>query len=430
MNDPALSDLIDAARGARNVFSELAVDGGRTMLGWVEPPPWDAVATALERALHSPAIASADAFVICGTGGWIHAARAAAGDALGRGIFAVDSLDPAALAEALTAAGDRGRIACIGISTSMQTLETRLLVDTVAEALGGDERVLWLSSAEIAGAVPLTIDGKPNINALFGSPLTLAYLLPLAIARGVGHAEREYRAFLARRGEWIDRLWRQAATIGNAIYFRSGQAGVDEWLLQLGRQALSAKSESFRPTAESGGGDAPSRFDTVDLAGTGPMEAMHAAQFFVAALACRHRINFAAHDEVHRYKQRVDELLRSPESLDYEAVASATIDESFVPGDDVEVVIYRHLGRALPRGFHEGSAWNHHSYQAAVASVKRYVIVEPACEHASIPGVADEAAARNVRALRAIARATRETLGIRARAARWNATINEPLPAP
>jgi hypothetical protein len=462
-----LASLREAARDPRgaarngNRFAELGCDAGRPALGWVEPPSGPEVRSALERAAGHPVLVRRRRYLFCGTGGWIHAVRAAveaaAGAADGK-IFTLHSLDPRALPSLLSSLGDLRDVACCGISASRETLETRLLLDTLrarltAAGLRAEHHLAWLSSPVPGGqaedglpVLDLTLPGWPDVGALFGAPHTLAFLLPLALALGIEKTVEIWETYLARREEADQTgaahgLALDAQATDELCFSLPAGAGhgLETWVLQLARQGLGGKRPDFTPQIRlrreepppGGAADRPGPLAT--------MLTLRAAQCAVAILGARRGIAFAAHPNVLLYKQRIPE---SEEALRRHGWPAADAPPwsflnrhlaDWIAGQPdarrVEVVAYLHLPPedrqriggelrdiGLPVRVDEGSDWNHHSFQAAVGERHTlFALLDPLGRPRPVPGIPDHVVERNLRTLKAIARATTEALGDRAR---------------
>lgn len=447
-------------------MSDATLSGG----DWPAPPSWGRVSPALRQTLGHRVLRRCRHVLFLATGGWIHAARIAGHGAAH--LSALDSLDPRVVAHTLRQAGPPDSLAVIAVSESRQTFETRALVGTVAahlRAAGRDPRdhVLWLSrcSAPVAGnsldddgldRVDLELGGSETSGALFAAPSSLPFLLALALAHGEDTARALYGQFLARRGPWVGAAESAASRLelagdGRPIYLRLGGGpppAAVRFVLQLLRQSLGSKGLDPQPALLAGVDGAPVNAQSIDLdASSGKvcrplvrtMLQLDAAQHLIAALGWRWRLPFTTHDQVRRYKRRLpawrSRLAPLPRAgagpeLDVEGLARhvRTWLTATAP-PFVELVVYGRLGRTtrdrLTRRLaaagrrvtvFNGSEWNHHSFQAAVTERStRYVLVDPWWAVPQVEGLAAEATAGLVEALRALARATHDCLIERSR---------------
>lgn len=295
-------------------------------------PDWNALARLVPKQAN---------VIFVGTGGWIHAVL---GD-----FVKLHSLDPRALHDLPEDA------AVIGMSQSRTTPETALLMETLAARY---DDCSWL---------PLASEVSP----LFSAPHSHAFLLPLAIARGLDGARETWARFSSLRND-VPPIPEEATFLTHPM--------CDAWLRQLCRQGLRSTHE-IRFALAIDTGDA-----IVDA-----MLAMDAAGRFVAA----HR-DFVRDRPTPAYKARI-----RPEDI----VLGEPLDASTAPDD---AVVYCHRP---PRGL-EGSDWNHHSYDHAQRLGLPVTIVDPLGAPEPVPGFPMRAVERNTRILKAIARATRETLRV------------------
>jgi hypothetical protein len=418
--------------GAAGTVARLCRAGGSPRLGWVHPPPWPVVAgqlSAIAAGLRGPAVRRV---VVLGTGGWSFAGQALT-ETTDRGTVAVlDSLDPAAIRRRLPAAP--GAAGYLAVSGSGTTVETRLLADAAATCAPGP--LVWLR--DLAGppaGFPLSPRGLPDQVAMLGAPLSTAFLAPAQLLDRAGLAG----AYERLAGSY-HRLGAEAARLATAVpadrpvelrYAVPGWAGAGlrRWLLQLGRQVLAGKSSRFRPEVgigENAGG-------TLDLRGfqrglPGLLELLYTAGVFTACLGLRAGLEVAEHRHVRAYK---DLLAAEPTEP-----APATMDE--LPRLAAEWLAGRpelrrlhvvHYWSAAPDGaarftaatgrpceVHEGSAWNHHSFQATYADPHAAVLLVTRATSGGEPDHPALAAAAG--ALARIAHATHLALPDRSRLVR------------
>lgn len=436
----------EAARALGNRFVQLGSENGKPRLGWVEPPPWKHIERALDRAFCTRALRDKRQFIFCGTGGWIHSVRMVAEETgpSQNVVQTLYSLDPAALVSLLANNLALDKTALLGLSASGNTLETRLLIDTLQELLISaglhvPDHLLWLS-AKLARSLPLTVDGFETIGALFSAPFTLAFLLPVALLAGMQKTRRYFESFLALREQAVEEAVGQALDLDvsqKLLYLDTGGTSdpLDCWILQLARQSICGKSASFNPKILVGG-ESPDNFTRINLkivADVDPIVAKmltcHAAQFFFAAVAWRHDIAFVQHDNVNRYKRLINETPKSSlTNADLEAVQQKIDAVLRKNGRSfLEMVVYAPLTKQLRStlrqshgsltGRHcevyEGSDWNHHSYQAAAESGDTaYVFAGPWLSECEVPGIAPGTLSRNLGFLSAIAQATETSLSM------------------
>lgn len=420
--------------GAAGTVARLCRSGGSSRLGWIAPPPWGVVSRGL-RAIRSAL--AADEVILLGTGGWCFAAQALC-EVTGRPgrLRTLDSLDPAAI-ESVTAAGVCGARGFLAISASGTTLETRRLAAAVSPTPPG--RLVWLrDDAAPPHAFALSPRGARDQVAMLGAPLSMAFLAAADIVDGAALGGA-YRGFLERYrfigAEAARRAARVAAAgpvgVHVAVPWWAGP-GLRRWLLQLGRQVLCGKSRRFRPSFEVTGpggsraGDAAGlNFAALPRRLPALLDLCYAASVFVACVGLRAGVRVAAHPHVREYKDRVADA--DPDRDPATPVAAADLPEvaaAWLAGrhelSRLHVVRY---GSAAPEPpgaerfravtgrrceVHDGSAWNHHSFQAVYADPGTAVLLltQPAGTDGAGPGPLATAA----RTLRQIAIATHRAL--------------------
>ena len=119
-----------------NHYREIGFEAELSRLGWVIPSAWEEVEPILTEILQSRVLRDKSNFIFCSTGNSIFAVQALVdvlGQESGNRVFAIDSLDPAALQVALCSTEDLSKTACIGISKSGETLEPRVIMRTLRE---------------------------------------------------------------------------------------------------------------------------------------------------------------------------------------------------------------------------------------------------------------------------------------------------------
>ncbi|MEO3745041.1 hypothetical protein [Plantactinospora sp. B5E13] len=407
-----------AARGERHgpagTVAALASLDGVPRLGWVEAPPWSRVARVLAARSAAEPLRSCRRLLFVGTGGWAFGLRALCAAVPDQSrVRVLDSPDPDALRRVLGELAEPAGTACVVVSASGRTRETRLLADTLA--------LLWHRTG---GAAPLRLSdhdgglslaGARDQVALYGVPLSVPALLAARMLSWPRFVE-VYRAFaeaLPAIGEWAGEQSRRLPPHGTPrVVFRlPAGAGADLrlWTLQAARQGWGGKSERFRPwpdavipgTTEPGAGPPTAPGEVVvdvaeALAGlprldggagavAGAMAASYAVAALVACVAVRHGLRFATHDAVEHYKRLLPAvpsaahrpaggrpvtgvgeltgvlaawLATRPDLTTLHVVGYGIRLGDLVGGDRG---LTERLGR--PVEVHEGSAWNHHSYQ-------------------------------------------------------------------
>ncbi|MEJ3744882.1 hypothetical protein WEI85_16495 [Actinomycetes bacterium KLBMP 9797] len=414
--DTLWSAVLAAAAGSRagaaRVVAERCTAAGSVRLGWAEPPPWADVrrsVAAVRAALGLPARAAlgqpagtevgepaATEVVLLGTGGWSFAARALVETTCpGAGLAPLDSLDRAAIERVLAADAGAPR-AVLAVSGSGATMETRCLVDAVPPRGGG--RLVWLrDEGAPPDAFPLSPRGRSDQVAMLGAPLSTAFLAAAAIVDDAALADA-YPRFLDRYRQIGAAAARRATAVSLAgagrirfVVPHWAGPGLRRWLLQLGRQVLGGKSGAsgrFRPMVEvvpaGATVDGGAVFDLGRVRRDLPalLDGLYAAGVFVACVGLRAGLDVADHANVRAYKEHLahadpDDPLGPPVAATDLPGAAATwlarrpelarlhvvgywsgAEEGLPPAARFAAATGR------PCEVHEGSAWNHHSFQA------------------------------------------------------------------
>jgi hypothetical protein len=421
--DPALElwdGLMQAAHGipssavARAALS-LSDVGGRPQLGWVTPVPWPQVEDRVAEA-GVPPPGDGGGLLVAATGGWAFASRAIAECAAPPArLLVADTLDAGQVARILVTAGGWAVPSVLAISASGQTLETRLLMETITLACqaGGISRVL--SDTTVPGG--LSLRRGSAVNALFGAPLSVPFAVVCA-ATGLGRFRHAYEWFRAASGQAgaaaAAVAWTVPAHLTPRLHLvlpRGVGDGARLWALQVLRQGLAGGTcrriwcdVSVEGTVDAGFQADPMAL-TVRIADVLPampvpadgwpdgspgaaslalaMITMYAVAVLTACLGIRCGANFARHPAVARYKAFLE-----PRPGD----AAPACQEARAAEDGIVAAAVRwlagqpelsgaHLVRydCDPPGIcaaqlsemtgrrwevHTGSRWNHHSYQA------------------------------------------------------------------
>ena len=420
--DPAMElweGLVRAAQGmpsspvARAALS-LSADGGRPQLGWVTPVPWPQV----EDRLADPGVPlpGDGGLLVAATGGWAFSSRAIAECAAPPArLLVADTLDAGQVARMLVTVGGWPVPSVLAISASGQTLETRLLTETIAIACraGGTARVL--SEATVPGG--LSLPRGSAVNALFGAPLSVPFAVVCA-ATGLARFRCAYEWFCAASGSAgaaaAALAWTVPACLTPRLHLvlpRAVGDGARLWALQVLRQGLAGGpgrqiwcDVSVEGTVEAGfqpdptaltiritdvlpAMPAPSGGCHDEAASAAPlalaMITMYAVAVLTACLGIRCGVNFTSHPAVARYKAFLEPRPGGPAAACQEVragengiVAAAARWLASQPGlSSAHLVRYdcdppgicaAQLSEMTGRRWevHSGSRWNHHSYQA------------------------------------------------------------------
>jgi threonine dehydrogenase-like Zn-dependent dehydrogenase len=301
--------------------------------------------------------------------------------------------------------------------------------------------------------VPLTVQNQFSINALFCAPHSTAMFLPLILMlqKDWKTMQHMYQQYLASKDSIARNILSKAYFVASN-HVDCLQVNLDESIaptmarlvVQLIEQALGSKQDGFNQRVRVGSGTqvAPNGFELVALpvpieipAVVKLMVTMNALSVFVATVAYHRVIEFSTHPKVDLYKRRAAELVAAAEIEQKISDPRAISDEilAYVKHDSqlkcVQIICYgsppvscwrntKWVASCLAQAAQhiaveiiKGEDWNHSQYQAAVQrkDTLYVVLVLPEyCQH--VEGISKEAIFGNIRMLRAIARATFETL--------------------
>ena len=354
--------------------------------GWACPPAWSTV----DRAVTTLAAGLPAPVLVLGTGGWAFAVDALGSDR----VRALDDLDPYVLARVPAPAS------VLAISSSGATAETRALARTFPPTR-------WLTGRDLS---PRGLDDQV---ALYGAPLSTAFLLPAALAYPAEFrdAYRDLAAGHRRLGlaaaDRAVRLGPGDLTVAPPAWAGDG---LRHWLLQLGRQVLGGKSAGYAPRITLVDGPAALDLRAARPGLAGLMTLLFHAAVLVACLAVRHGLAPTEHPNVAAYKGRLGRRGHAYPTADLAGFAAGWLADR--PGlTTLHVVRYGGDPAPLPGPaafaaatgrrveVHRGSAWNHHSFQAVYREDRTAVLVVAGTQNGL---------------LRDIAEATRLALGDRA----------------
>lgn len=461
------SDNFTQAELAGNDFTKLGIENGRPMLGWVSLPSREDIQIALQKILSTQFMSDRTRFLFFGTGGWIHAVnivRELGASSNWERVIGLRSLDLAASIALPARRSDLQQTTCIGISLTRTTLETLSQREILREyftlaGLDFEEHFIWLTSIEneriasTENSFSVTVSGRADIGALFSGPSTLAMLLPMALLLEEELFDQCYRELVENRERLLDKMAKRAYQIsqnpGSALWFRTRgtrNSSLEFWILQLVRQALGSKTSNSPSNILVGQEINVSGFEIIELDTLGgntsltrAIQSMYACQIFVACLAYWWKIPFVTHPEVDRYKKLVPKLLDSfteTPPFEFYSVEGANIvclEKMLIERLSlqteykfVEIVIYDtltfntrwrleeslHARTKLHCRVYEGSDWNHHSFQFAIANQQTLVIiVEVVASFNGLPVSQSKMLNYHARTLRSMARATHIALG-------------------
>ncbi|POS74151.1 3-dehydroquinate synthase [Diaporthe helianthi] len=325
------------------------------------------------------------------------------------------------------------------------------------EVLRSSGKHTWVD----ADFIPVNVPGHSAINALFSVPHSIPMFLSLAISLGMEGTRCIYEDYVRSRHH-VSRT--VLPTASSVALNNTGRLSVhvdaairtpalENLIIQLVEQALGAKTEGFNPQVDvvsaqagdkaiiavnpaetvvskspgaDGLSDEPSLGETVPMGRSTPhlsitkaMLTMNALSVFVSAIGYHKRINFVSHPRVAFYKERALSLFKIP-SFVFSGIRVASLDaiadivgQSSQQTGPAQFLRYGLLDQGQ---LHEiasvcvdGETWNHSRYQAAQPGSVRVILV-PDRKGTAIHGISDATLEANLCMLRAIARATHETL--------------------
>jgi hypothetical protein len=200
-------DVLGQLLERRRPMAELATEGGRVRLDWVDAMPrWlaDGGGPARIEQIADRVLGDSEALLWCGMGGSVMAVRAMLALGLPADqpvrVVPIDSTDPRALNAALHAAGPR-RTAAIGVSMGLTSEEPLSHLRWLADrSIGCARRTVMTvpgsmleQYAGVSGlpTVPLQPDGADGTPGRMSAPGTHVFLLPALLAAGGGTALRD-----------------------------------------------------------------------------------------------------------------------------------------------------------------------------------------------------------------------------------------------
>ena len=325
-------------------------------------------------------------------------------------------------------------------------------------------RSIRMHNWQHVSVVPLTVNNYSSINALFCAPHSMVMFLPLVILLQKDWQAMRllYQQYLAFRDEVIcGGILREAYSIASNDHQHvrlcldeSIAQAVARLAIQLVEQALGSKQVGFNPrvrVAPCGEATVKTGFEQAVVTLAMPAETsvvvkamltMDALSVFVSAVAYHRRIEFVTHPKVNLYKGRAKELMAVEGEVDHEVMDPGPIIRNDIPTylernhqiGFVEILCY---GKSLSsyhgemkakimaslsqatqgvsvEVFH-GEQWNHSRYQAAVQREDTVYVIVVLHEYLrKVEGISEGTIYGNIRLLKAIARATYETLCPRA----------------
>lgn len=303
--------------------------------------------------------------------------------------------------------------------------------------------------------VPLTVQNHSGINALFCAPHSMLMFLPLALQLGqdLKAMYQIYQKYISSRDGLIRDILPKAYAIASGhidhIQVELHEiiaTAMERLIIQLFEQGLGSKQVGFNPRVRVTSGEnimpgseplvlpMPAEISAVVKA----MLTMSTLSTFCAMVAYHRRINFVTHPKVDLYKRRAVQLMATSgleQKVQVSEAGSIRLEVTAFLNDNpqvrfVDVLYYGYLPasslqtvkdqwvsrleletRGISVNLVQGEQWNHSEYQAAVQTEDTlYVILISDKYCREVEGISEEAIHENTRLLRAIARATYETL--------------------
>ena len=300
--------------------------------------------------------------------------------------------------------------------------------------------------------VPLSVKNYSDINALFCAPHSVVMFLTLVLllrkdTKATWHI---YQQYLGLRDGVVHYILPKAYSVASnniehiqLVLDESIAPAMVRLVTQLIEQALGSKQVGFTPRVRVTSCGQLAGFEHLEL----PMPTetpmvvkvmltMNALAVFVAMVAYHRRIAFVTHPKVNVYKRKAVELLAAAEVEQRVSDPRSISDEIIMYLSNnpqtcsVEVLCYGVISVSHRQNVKDwlisclsprissrsvdvvkGEEWNHSVYQAAVETEDSLYVIMVLQEYCDkVAGISKETIYGNVRMLRAIARATYETL--------------------
>jgi glucose-6-phosphate isomerase len=447
---------------AENPYGDIGFDGEKKRLGWVRPPAFSRIKSALEAV--APLLEGRKHFIFVGMGGSINGIKPLLALSGKSNFHILDNLDPGAIRELSDKLKEPQETLVISISKSGTTRETQLLTsalkDLFANRLGAgswQNYFLWLSDTasfpklDILGwqgvnKVAIQVDGEDDIGGRFSSPHTLIFLLPLFLIldRDFSRLENCWNSFK----EIIPEINRQAYSAAQnckgrpQAYFSPFTTGAfnqsfSSWIVQLFQESLGSKLKDLAVKTLTNVTEDELFFplkleQEIDSPFVSLISQMYFFQVFVAYYSAQRKINFVSQNFVEKYKQQMQKLEGGNRHSGIEKAASlaeviSAVKKLIKPAQRfIEVVLYFYPGQEIKEAVTEefsanfprkrilvfaGSDWNHQSYQAAFASKDTFFVLLTASFYdCRVSGISEDILVNNSTTLQVIAEATYLTL--------------------
>jgi len=250
---------------SNNPYGKIGFDNGKNRLGWLRVTPFALIKNSLSKI--SPLLEGKENFIFIGMGGSINGIKTLFSLFRGHKLFALDSLDPAAVKAILKKIKNINKTLVISISKSGTTQETQLLSLAMREVLGESwhKHFLWLADPAAheklnslgwapAQKMPIQFDGESDVGGRFSCPHTLIFFLPLflLLKQDFDRLKEVYDVYVssletARHEAY---LFAEKYKDREPPYFFprvKGNLGTSfsSWIVQLFQESLGSKKENF-----------------------------------------------------------------------------------------------------------------------------------------------------------------------------------------
>ncbi|MFA6281684.1 MAG: hypothetical protein WCY05_04180 [Candidatus Omnitrophota bacterium] len=439
-----------------NPFKTIGFDKDKKRLGWMRVIPFGVMQDYLSDLL--PILEGKEAFVFVGMGGSINGMKTLFSLFKGHKLFALDSLDPAAIGEILKKITNLEKTLVISISKSGTTLETQSLSNTLKELFGNNwtKHFLWLADPAAflkldslgwqgVKRASIQFDGESDIGGRFSSPQTLVFFLPLflLLKNDFNKLKKIYDAYMASLGDARKEACLLAEKYKDKEYAcfipqTSGNFGnsFSSWIVQLFQESLGSKIDNFhvKTICDLKKKDASFLPLKLKVKINNPIASLMAQMYFfevfVAVFSALKDINFVEQDFVEKYKDQMRKLAgQKVTGLTQLSLQEVIKEAGKMAGKErkfIEVVLYfypsektiKAIKSLFSKAFKKkiilvfiGSDWNHHSYQAAFADKNTfYVLLLAKKYNTNLKGVTSVILQENIEKLKLISKATYLTL--------------------
>ena len=441
---------------SNNPYGKIGFDNGKNRLGWLRVTPFALIKNSLSKI--SPLLEGKENFIFIGMGGSINGIKTLFSLFRGHKLFALDSLDPAAVKAILKKIKNINKTLVISISKSGTTQETQLLSLAMREVLGESwhKHFLWLADPAAheklnslgwapAQKMPIQFDGESDVGGRFSCPHTLIFFLPLflLLKQDFDRLKEVYDVYVssletARHEAY---LFAEKYKDREPPYFFprvKGNLGTSfsSWIVQLFQESLGSKKENFSVKTTGLLKKKNSLFLPVELTVkidnpvASLMSQMYFFQVFIAFYSAFKDINFVDQEFVEKYKDAMRKIEGSKTddivSLKLAQVIHEVKGKISSKQKFIEVVLYlypsKEILKKVSQAFNKafggrmifvfvGSDWNHHSYQAAFADKNTfYVFLLASNYNDCVNGISKETLNKNIAKLKIISKATYLTL--------------------